>query len=122
MRLDLHAVARFMRTADDETLLDRVTAYRAGMEPAALDLMEGELDRRGVSRDEIAAHAANRQATCLFGADGVAVRCDRCDRCDRPAVRRAWGWHRFWGLLPVFPQRRTACAAHDALAAVAPGD
>ena len=117
MRLDLHAVARFMRTADDETLLDRVTAYRAGMEPAALDLMEGELDRRGVSRAEIAAHAAERAASCLFRADGVAV---RCDRCDRPAVTRAWGWHRFWGLVPLFPRRRTFCPDHDPLAAADP--
>ncbi len=109
MRLDLHAVARFMRAADDETLLDRVTAYRAGMEPAALDLMEGELDRRGVSREAIAAHAADRQATCLFRPDGMAV---RCDRCDRPAVRRAWGWHRVWGVLPVFPRRRADCDEH----------
>lgn len=109
MRLDLHAVAKFARTADIETLLDRVTVYRAGMEPAALDLMEGELDRRGVSRADIAAHAADRRAACVFGPDDMAV---RCDRCDRPAVSRGWGWHRLWGLVPVFPLRRAACDDH----------
>ena len=111
MRLDLHAIAKFMRAADTETLLDRVTVYRAGMEPAALDLMEGELDRRGVERWEIAAHEADRRAACVFGPDGVAV---RCDRCERPAVRRGWGWHRLWGWVPVFPRRRAACDAHAA--------
>jgi hypothetical protein len=109
MRLDLHAVARFIRSADTETLLDRVTVYRAGMEEAALDLMEGQLDRLGVSREEIAAHDAARRAVCLFGPDGMAV---RCDRCERPAVHTGWGWHRLWGLVPAFPLRRAACDRH----------
>lgn len=118
MRLDLHAIAKFARTADTVALLDRVTAFRAGMEPAALDLMEGELDRRGVGREAIAEHDAAVRAACLFHPDGMAV---RCDRCDRPAVRRGWGWHRLWGVVPVFPLWRVGCEGHAAVHA-GPGE
>ena len=31
---------------------------------------------------------------------------------ERPAVRRGWGWHRLWGLVPVFPLRRALCEGH----------
>ena len=107
---DLKAVARYIRKAETEELLDRVTVYRAGMEPAALDLMEGELDRRGVTRDQIAEHDAARRATAILHPDGTAV---RCSFCDRPAVVRAWGWHRLFGRLPIFPRRFALCAVHD---------
>ena len=108
MKLDLRAVAANVRRADTETLLDRVTVYRPAMEPAALDLMEGELSRRGVSEDDIAAHAEGR-AGVLVLPDGTAR---RCDRCERPAVWRGWGWHRLWGVLPVFPRRVNRCEGH----------
>ena len=61
MRLDLKRVAEFIRRAETEELLDRVTVYREGMEPAALDLMEGELDRRGITREMIADHDEERR-------------------------------------------------------------
>ena len=61
MEFNLKRVAEFIRGADTEELLDRVTVYREGMEPAALDLMEGELDRRGVTREEIAEHDAKHR-------------------------------------------------------------
>ena len=32
--------------------------------------------------------------------DGTAV---RCSFCHRPAVAEGWGWHRLWGVLPLFP-------------------
>lgn len=114
MRFDLHAVGRYMRAADTESLLDRVTVYRTGMEPAALDLIEGELHRRGVKRSQIADHEAERRAVCLFHPDGMAI---RCDRCERPAVRRGWAWHRVWGLLPVFPVHRAECQQHTSTVA-----
>src|SRR5262245_32383580 len=101
MRLDLKRVAAFIRKADTEELLDRVTIYRAGMEPAALDLMEGELDRRGVSREEIAEHDATRRATAIMLADGTAL---RCSFCDRPAVVQARGWHKLFGRIPLCPR------------------
>jgi hypothetical protein len=108
---DLKAVAKYIRKAETEELLDRVTVYRGGMEPAALDLMEGELDRRGVTREQIAEHDDARRATpLLFHPDGIAV---RCRYCERPAVARGWRWWRFAGLLPVLPLRLPVCAEHS---------
>jgi hypothetical protein len=107
---DLKAVAKYIRKAETEDLLDRVTVYREGMEPAALDLMEGELDRRGVTREQIAEHDASRRATAILLADGTAL---RCSFCDRPAVVRAWGWHWLFGRLPIFPKLFARCAVHD---------
>jgi hypothetical protein len=109
MEFNLKRVAEYIRRADTEELLDRVTVYREGMEPAALDLMEGELDRRGVTRDEIAEHDARRRETAIMLPDGTAM---RCSFCDRPAVRQARGWHRLFGLVPVFPRLLAYCEAH----------
>lgn len=111
MKLDLKRVAEFTRKADSEDLLDRVTVYRAGMEPAALDLMELELDRRGVTREEIAEHDDYRRETAIFLPDGTAL---RCDFCDRPAVVRRWGWHRLFGRVPLFPRKLALCEEHGA--------
>src|SRR5262245_57667268 len=110
MRLNLKRVAEFIRRADTEELLDRVTVYREGMEPAALDLMEGELDRRGVTREEIAEHDAARRETAIMLPDGTAP---RCSFCERPAVVRARGWHKLFGRVPVFPRIFAYCALHD---------
>lgn len=110
MRLDLKRVAEFIRKADTEELLDRVTVYRAGMEEAALDLMEGELDRRGVTREEIAEHDRLRRATAILLPDGTAL---RCSLCNRPAVVRASGWHKVFGLVPIFPRLFSYCAVHN---------
>src|SRR5438045_621029 len=110
MELNLKLVAQYIRGADTEELLDRVTVYREGMEPAALDLMEMELDRRGVSREEIAEHDRQRRETAIMLPDGTAL---RCSFCDRPAVVRAVGWHRLFGRLPVFPRMFARCAVHD---------
>jgi hypothetical protein len=110
MEFYLKRVAEYIRRADTEELLDRVTVYREGMEPAALDLMEGELDRRGVTREQIAEFDAVRRATAIMLPDGTAL---RCSRCDRPAAARRWAWHRLWGLVPVFPMVAAFCTAHD---------
>ena len=109
MRLDLRAVAAFVRGADTEELLDRVTVYRAGMEPAALDLMEAELDRRGVTRSDIADHHIARHETAIMLPDGTAL---RCHFCPRPAVVRGWGWHRLFGVVPIFPRVFARCDRH----------
>jgi hypothetical protein len=109
MRFDLKRVAEFIRRADTEELLDRVTVYREGMEPAALDLMEGELDRRGVSRAEIAEHDTKRRASAIMLDDGTAL---RCSCCSRPAVKQARRWYRVFGLVPVFPKVFAYCELH----------
>ncbi len=107
--LDLRKVAAYVRRADTEELLDRVTVYRSGMEPAAVDLMENELSRRGGSRAQIEDHDRTRRAVAILLGGGTA---QRCSFCERPAVLRAWGWHRLWGWVPVFPRRFAYCQAH----------
>lgn len=109
MQFDLKRVAEYIRRADTEELLDRVTVYRDGMEPAALDLMEGELDRRGVSRAEIAVHDAKRRETAIILSDGTAL---RCSCCSRPAARQARRWYRVFRLIPVFPRVLPYCELH----------
>ena len=109
LRLELKAVAEFTRRATTEELLDRVTVYRAGMEPVALDLMEGELDRRGITREEIAEHDEMRRRTAIILPDGMAL---KCNYCQRPAVHRGWKWHRLFRRIPVFPARVALCERH----------
>ena len=110
MDFDLKRVAEYIRGADTEELLDRVTVYREGMEPAALDLMEGELDQRGVTREEIAAHDAKQRENAIMLSDGTAM---RCSFCNRPAVVQARRWHRLFGRIPIFPRVFAYCAGHS---------
>ncbi len=110
LAFDLKQVAAFVRAAETEDLLDRVTVYRAGMESAALDLMEAELDRRGVTRSDIADHHIARRAAAILLPDGTAL---RCHFCPRPAVVRGWGWHRLFGVLPLFPRVYARCEVHS---------
>ena len=108
MELDLAKVAEYSRRADTEELLDRVTAYRGDMEPAAVDLIENELDRRGVRRDAIDEHA-RKQAAWITGSDGKVL---RCAFCESPAVVLNWGWFRAWGRIPIFPKKIPRCGLH----------
>ncbi len=110
MELNLKRVAEFIRGANTEELMDRVTIYREGMEPAALDLMEMELDRRGISRDAIAEHNEQRRESVIILADGTAL---RCNFCDRPAISRGMGWHRLFGRIPLFPRIFARCEKHQ---------
>lgn len=109
MRLDLRTVARNIRLAGTEELLDRVTVYRSEMEPAAIDLIEGELARRGISAEEIEDHDRERRETVLLLPDGTAL---RCSFCNRPAVARGRGWYRLFRLVPVIPRVFAYCDTH----------
>ncbi|MCS6851516.1 MAG: hypothetical protein NZ700_10165 [Gemmataceae bacterium] len=118
MEFDPERVRANILKADTEDLLDRVTVWRAGMEPEAVAMIEAELQRRGIGAEQIAAHSAQRWATALPMPDGTAV---RCSFCDRPAVIQGWGWHRIQGrglaallsLLPLYRPRFLAyCAVH----------
>jgi hypothetical protein len=109
LKLELKRVAEYIRSADSEDLLDRVTIYRSGMEPAALDLMEMELDRRGFSRDDIADHGTKRHETAILLPDGTAL---RCNFCDRPAALKRWGWHRLFRRIPLYPRVFAYCSVH----------
>jgi hypothetical protein len=109
MQLDLERVRENVKRASTEDLLDRATAYREGMEAEALGLIEAELSQRGVTRDAIAEHERMRRASALFDANGIAL---RCHRCRRPAAMQSVGWHRLWGLVPLFRRRYAWCAEH----------
>jgi hypothetical protein len=110
MELDRERVQKNAQLASTEYLLDRVTAYRPGMEPEALVVFEAELRRRGVGQLEIEEHAFQRSCEVITHPDGTAV---RCSFCERPAVARRWGWHRLWGLVHLFPRRLAYCDQHQ---------
>jgi hypothetical protein len=109
MKLDLNRVRENVRRADTQDLLNRTTAYRDGMEPEALAIIDEELRARGVSADERAAYLRHVQERALKDSDGVAL---TCNECRKPAVVFAWDWHRLWGLVPVFPRRFQLCEEH----------
>ncbi len=109
MHFDPERVLANVRKATTEDLLDRVTVYRAGMEPQALDIIEAELTARGVSAEQIREHAQLRSEHCIRLPDDTAA---RCSFCDRPAVEEGWDWHRLWGILPVFPRTFYYCERH----------
>jgi hypothetical protein len=109
LEFDLERVTRNARDATSEDLLDRVTVYRNGMEPEALEIIEAELRQRGIERAEIEAHAAYRNARMIPLPDGTAL---PCSFCHRPAVEQRWGMHRMWGLIPVFPRYFAYCEVH----------
>src|SRR5205807_2822373 len=106
---DIDPVGRNVRHATTEDLLDRVTVYRPGMEPQALEIIEEELRSRGLSGADIEAHGEQRGRETTFLPDGTAV---RCSFCHRPAIAEGWGWHRLWGLWPIFPRYFYYCAEH----------
>src|SRR4051794_24871805 len=83
-----------IRQSDTDDLLDRLTAYGAGMEAAAIDMIEQELHRRGVSRAQIAERREAYRRDCLFDANGIAK---MCSFCRKPAVGEGWGWHKILG-------------------------
>lgn len=108
--IDRTQIERNVRDADTEDLLDRVTAYRAGMEPEAVAIIEAELARRGYDHQDINRHAAETCADVVRSPDGWAY---RCSFCNRPAVLRRWGLHKLWGVMTVpFPRLYSYCRIH----------
>lgn len=108
-KFDRQKVIENVRLSSTEDLLARITAYRGGMEPDAIAIIEGELHRRGVAPFEIERHRSEMTRRVLFQAEGLAF---QCSYCDRPAVMRAWEWHRLWGKIPVFPRIINRCEHH----------
>jgi hypothetical protein len=98
-----------VRQATTEDLLDRVTVYRPGMEPEAVEIVEAELRARGVREPEIEEYARERGRDVINLPDGTAR---ECSFCRRPAMAQGWGWHRLWGLAPVFPRYFYYCEQH----------
>jgi ATP-dependent helicase YprA (DUF1998 family) len=110
MHWDPEKVRENIRTARTSELLDRITVFRAGLEPEAIRWIEEELRRRDVDASEITQHAAAHAGVLSDG--DVAI---RCAFCERPAVARRWGWERLWNLVPVFPMRYSCCTEHAAV-------
>jgi hypothetical protein len=105
------------RQSTTEDLLDRVTVYRKGMEPVAVEIIEDELRDRGLEQEQIEAHAESR-GKVIYDSNGIAV-C--CSFCDRPAIHQAWDWHRMLahglnGIITLVPLYRLGfisyCAVH----------
>jgi hypothetical protein len=109
LEFDPKRVALNAQEATSEDLLDRITVYRDGMEPEAVEIIEAELQSRGIGREEIEDHAAHRSGRMIPLVDGTAL---PCSFCQRPAVEQRWGWHRLWGYIPVFPRYLSYCEVH----------
>lgn len=109
MQFDDQKVLLNVRKAETADLLDRVTAYRAGMEPAAVELIEDELASRGVTPEQIEAHAECYRGRCVTDESGAA---QMCSQCRRPAVAGALGWHFVFGVVPLFPRHFYYCDDH----------
>jgi len=107
--LDVNRVRANVAKATTADLLERATIYRDGMEPAALDIIETELRRRGVSYQEQAAFGEAHEKAVLRHADGSPV---RCHLCRRAAVGEHWDWWKWFGIVPVFPMRYPYCDRH----------
>jgi hypothetical protein len=97
------------REATTDDLLNRVTVYRSGMQPEAIQIIEEELRQRGVGPIEIHAHRAQAEQDLLFDSDGLPL---TCSFCSSPAVVRQRGWHRVFGKLPLFPRWYRYCKVH----------
>lgn len=110
MELDLDRLRANIRKADTEDLLHRVTVYRAGMEDAAVFLIEQELRTRGVTARDIEDHADRVTPDVIMLPEGYAA---TCSFCHAPAVERGWGWYRRWGWLPPIPWQYYYCQTHS---------
>jgi hypothetical protein len=100
------------RRISTEHLLDRVTVYRGEMEGPALDILQAELNARGVGHGEVEAHAAQRERAGLLRRPDGTVVC--CTYCPRPATEQRQQWYRLWGwFLPLFPRSVYLCREHD---------
>jgi len=116
---DPERVKRNIQDAQTHDLLDRITAFRQGMEPEAVAMIEEELMKRGVASDDVMAHWEEAKRDAIYLSDGLPA---RCSFCARPAVAQRWGWHFAWGrILPVFrPRHYYYCADHEPAAKESP--
>jgi hypothetical protein len=110
MQVDRERVLAGFRASDTDDLLDRVTVYRAGMEPEAVEMILEELRQRGVDAAQVRAHGERRGQGVLWQKPGLAW---QCAFCRGPAVARRWHWQRLWGRMPLFPRRVFVCASHQ---------
>src|SRR5438105_2385299 len=96
--VDLEAVKANVAAATTEDLLDRATVFRAGMEPEALELIDAELFRRGLTAADLNAHTDSR-GNAVQSEDGIPL---TCCKCHRPAIVEGRLGVKLWGILPLF--------------------
>jgi hypothetical protein len=108
---NLERIRENARQAETEDLLDRITVFQPEMEPEAVGAIEEELRVRGLTTADINHHARQREATGFLKVRDLPV---RCSFCFRPALGWHWSWHRFWGMIPLFPRRYYFCGLHQA--------
>ena len=96
-----------VRQSSTDDLLDRVTAFRSDLEPQAIPIIERELRNRGIDSQAIREYATRN--VNIVSEAGHAL---KCIDCQRPAVTQAWGWHKIWGFIPVFPRLMRWCEVH----------
>ncbi len=109
MLFDVEKVWLNVRQAETQDLLNRVTVYRLGMEPEAVTIIEEELLGRGVSQADIEAHANQMRDKVITYEDGIAA---KCTFCYEPAIDSGVGWHKLWGIVPLFPRFFHYCREH----------
>jgi hypothetical protein len=82
------------------------------MQRRAIDVLEAELEARGVTEAEVEEHAAFRKKTGLLRRpDGTVA---SCKYCPRPASGLHWRWFKLWGwFLPLFPRWIYLCKEHQ---------
>ncbi len=111
MELNLDLVREHARKASIERLLDQVTVYREEMEIASIEIIEVELNTRGVGSNQVVAHMAMRERDGLLRRDDGTVL--SCSFCSRPAIESRRKWHRLWGwFVPLFPRNFYFCKEH----------
>jgi hypothetical protein len=106
---NVERVLENVRRSATADLLSRVTVFREGMEPKAIQLIESELANRGVTDEEIETHGERLRREMLVAPDGLPV---RCSFCHQPAVTQGRDWHWIWGRFPVFKRTFYYCTEH----------
>lgn len=107
---DIERVRENIQKATTEDLLDRITVYRMALEPAALEAVLAELTRRGITPADMVQHGQQR-GSVLHDAAGLTRTCG-ASQCHKPAIVSAWGWHRLFGKVPIFPRAYYWCEEH----------
>ncbi|QVL33129.1 hypothetical protein KIH39_04220 [Telmatocola sphagniphila] len=97
-----------VRKAETGDLLDRITVFREDLEPGAVPIIERELRDRGI--DALAISQYEQKRPRIKASAGYVL---KCSLCHRPAINQAWGWHKMWGFLPVFPRLMRWCEEHQ---------
>ena len=109
MQLDLEKVRIYAKKADNRALLDRVTVFQQGMEPAAIEIIRIELLQRGISPADISQHESIYKDLVIRGPEGMPR---LCKKCALPAITLEWGWLKSFGCIPLLPGLSLYCEEH----------